>query len=41
MDASFGKRKVRRLSRRGNRKLNYAIPMAAVTQARYPNYIRK
>jgi transposase len=35
MEVSFGKRKVYRLSRRGNRKLNYVIHMAAVTQVRY------
>ena len=33
---SSGKRKVHRLSRRGNRRVNHAIHMAAVTQVRYP-----
>ncbi len=32
---SSGNRKVHRLSRRGNRRLNHAIHMAAVTQIRY------
>jgi transposase len=32
---SSGKRKIYRLSRRGNRRLNHAIHMAAVTQIRY------
>jgi Transposase IS116/IS110/IS902 family len=32
---SSGSRKTRRLSRRGNRRLNHAIHMAAVTQIRY------
>jgi Transposase IS116/IS110/IS902 family len=32
---SPGKRKIYRLSRRGNRRLNHAIHMAAVTQIRY------
>jgi transposase len=32
---SSGSRKVHRLSRRGNRRLNHAIHMAAVTQIRY------
>jgi len=32
---SPGKRKIGRLSRRGNRRLNHAIHMAAVTQIRY------
>jgi len=32
---SSGKRKVHRLSRRGNRKLNHAAHMTAVTQVRY------
>jgi transposase len=31
---SSGKRKVHRLSRRGNRRVNHAIHMAAVTQVR-------
>jgi len=34
---SSGKRKVHRLSRRGNRRINHAIHMAAVTQVRYPH----
>jgi hypothetical protein len=33
---SSGPRKVYRLSRRGNRRLNHAIHMAAVTQIRHP-----
>ena len=33
--SSGGRRKVFRLSRRGNRRLNHAIHMAAVTQIRY------
>ncbi len=36
IEVSSGKRKVYRLSRRGNRNLNHAIHMAAVTQVRYP-----
>ena len=36
MEVSSGKRKVRRLSLRGNRRLNHAAHMAAVTQIRYP-----
>jgi transposase len=32
---SSGNRKIYRLSRRGNRRLNHAIPMAAVTQIRF------
>ena len=35
VEVSSGKRKVCRLSRRGNRRLNHAIHMAAVTQIRY------
>lgn len=35
IDVSSGGRKVYRLSRRGNRRLNHAIHMAAVTQIRY------
>jgi transposase len=35
VEVSSGKRKVYRLSRRGNRRLNHAIHMAAVTQIRY------
>jgi transposase len=34
IDASSGNRKIYRLSRRGNRQLNYVIHMAAVTQIR-------
>ena len=37
IEVSSGKRKVHRLSRRGNRRLNHAIHMAAVTQIRYPH----
>jgi transposase len=37
IEVSSGKRKARRLSRRGNRKLNHAAHMAAVTQVRYPH----
>jgi transposase len=36
IEVSSGKRKVYRLSRRGNRRLNHAIHMAAVTQIRNP-----
>ena len=35
IEVSSGKRKVYRLSRRGNRRLNHAAHMAAVTQIRY------
>ena len=35
IEVSSGRRKVFRLSRRGNRRLNHAIHMAAVTQIRY------
>jgi transposase len=35
MEVSSGGRKIYRLSRRGNRRLNHAIHMAAVTQIRY------
>jgi hypothetical protein len=35
IEASLGQRKVYRLSRRGNRRLNHAIHMAAVTQVRH------
>jgi hypothetical protein len=35
IEVSSGQRKVYRLSRRGNRRLNHAIHMAAVTQIRY------
>lgn len=37
IEVSSGKRKVHRLSRRGNRRLNHAVHMAAVTQVRYPH----
>lgn len=37
IEVSSGQRKVYRLSRRGNRRLNHAIHMAAVTQVRYPH----
>jgi transposase len=36
IEVSSGGRKVYRLSRRGNRRLNHAIHMAAVTQIRHP-----
>ena len=36
VEVSSGKRKVFRLSRRGNRRLNHAAHMTAVTQVRYP-----
>jgi transposase len=39
IEASSGNHNVHRLSRRGNRQLNHAIHMAAVTQIRYPNTI--
>jgi transposase len=35
IEVSSGQRKVYRLSRRGNRRLNHAVHMAAVTQVRY------
>jgi transposase len=35
IEVSSGQRKVYRLSRRGNRRLNHAIHMAAITQIRY------
>ena len=35
IEVSSGSRKINRLSRRGNRRLNHAIHMAAVTQIRY------
>jgi len=35
IDVSSGNRKIQRLSRRGNRQLNHAIHMAAVTQVRH------
>jgi transposase len=37
IEVSSGGRKVYRLSRRGNRRLNHAIHMAAVTQVRHPH----
>jgi hypothetical protein len=37
IEVSSGNRKVYRLSRRGNRRLNHAIHMAAVTQVRHPH----
>ncbi len=37
IEVSSGGRKVWRLSRRGNRTLNHAIHMAAVTQVRFPH----
>jgi transposase len=37
IEVSSGGRKVWRLSRRGNRRLNHAIHMAAITQIRYRN----
>jgi transposase len=37
IELSSGNRKVRRLSMRGNRRLNHAIHMAAITQVRYRN----
>jgi transposase len=37
IEVSSGQRKVYRLSRRGNRRLNHAIHMAAVTQVRFPH----
>jgi transposase len=36
IEVSSGNRRIYRLSRRGNRQLNHAIRMAAVTQIRYP-----
>ncbi len=36
IEVSSGPRKVYRLSRRGNRRLNHAIHMAAITQIRHP-----
>ncbi len=47
IEVSSGNRKIYRLSRRGNRRLNHAVHMAAVTQIRYrhsegrANYDRK
>ena len=37
IEVSSGQRKVNRLSRRGNRRVNHAIHMAAVTQVRQPH----
>ena len=37
IEVSSGARKIHRLSRRGNRRLNHAIHMAAVTQVRHRN----
>ena len=37
IEVSSGRRKIYRLSRRGNRRLNHAIHMAAVTQIRHRN----
>jgi transposase len=37
IEVSSGKRTVHRLSRRGNRRVNHAVHMAAVTQVRYPH----
>jgi transposase len=37
IEASSGERKRHRLNPRGNRKLNHALHIAAVTQLRYPN----
>ena len=37
IEASSGQRKVYRLSRRGNRRLNHAIHMAAMTQVSHPH----
>jgi transposase len=37
IEVSSGGRKIWRLSRRGNRTLNHAIHMAAVTQVRFPH----
>ena len=36
IEASSGERRRHRLNQRGNRQLNYAIHVAAVTQLRYP-----
>ena len=37
IDASSGERRRHRLNPRGNRRLNHALHIAAVTQLRYPN----
>jgi transposase len=39
IDVSSGNNNVQRLSRRGNRQLNHAIHMAALTQIRYPDTV--
>ena len=39
VEVSSGNRRIHRLSQRGNRQLNHAIHMAAVTQIRYPGTI--
>jgi transposase len=39
IEASSGNHNVHRLSRRGNRQLNHAIHMAALSQIRYPDTI--
>jgi transposase len=39
IEASSGNRKIYRLSRRGNRQLNYVIHMAAATQIRNPGTV--
>jgi transposase len=39
IDASSGSNNVQRLSRRGNRQLNHALHMAALTQIRYPDTV--
>jgi transposase len=37
IEVSSGPRKIHRLSRRGNRRLNHAIHMVAITQIRFPH----
>ena len=39
IEVSSGNRRIHRLSQRGNRQLNHAIHMAAVTQIRYPGTV--
>jgi transposase len=39
IDVSSGNNNIQRLSRRGNRQLNHAIHMAALSQIRYPNTV--
>ena len=39
IDVSSGNKNVQRLSRRGNRQLNHAIHMAALSQIRYPDTV--